>query len=505
MDQSLIDVIQKDYKERLKRILLFNPLEELSRKSRSDLNDQPVDMRSLGLFTLLYLFEMKLIRETKTGIQEIVGFLEEMIGSTYTLNEKQLEDIARTILNTFRPGSGKKKSHPIYNWGLKQQDNIEFSYIKASEYDVSENRQYYTLDDDGLELVFATKEYFQEFQLSIHQLMLRKLLEKGEFTGALRQINEMRMDVETIQDRMVKLEYEIKRNVVSIETQNRFMQVIEDRNFRLKRENEEFEALYEFVTETKENYYYQTEKNKEEKAYELLLKVEKALNSVHSQHRALLNQSFLLKKQVLQSAEESLYYVGVETFNFDQDITSHLISTPLPIDAMKGIIAPFLPLEQHETWSLLSIFTPHSWSEVDQSTNSATFTKIAEEEEKEKYAKVIRLYYKGIMESMLAHFDNRTYWTLEEWIRHLQKIGSPYINNRPFYDFFILCHQKSPLSASIEKEESSLHLLADVLDILASRKLTFKELPTKIQVTDRFEVQNMEIYSEGKGGVNSEI
>ena len=65
-----------------------------------------------------------------------------------------------------------------------KQDTIEYSILKANNFDVETNTQYYTLDEDGLELVFATKEFYSEFQLSINQLVLRKQLEKGEFKGA---------------------------------------------------------------------------------------------------------------------------------------------------------------------------------------------------------------------------------------------------------------------------------------------------------------------------------
>jgi len=44
--------------------------------------------------------------------------------------------------------------------------------------------KYYTLDEDGLELIFATKEFYTEFSLSISQLILRKQLEKGVTLGA---------------------------------------------------------------------------------------------------------------------------------------------------------------------------------------------------------------------------------------------------------------------------------------------------------------------------------
>ena len=45
-----------------------------------------------------------------------------------------------------------------------------------------------------------------------------KTAEKGEFRGALRQINEMRIDVETLNERMIKLRHQIQRSIVSEET-----------------------------------------------------------------------------------------------------------------------------------------------------------------------------------------------------------------------------------------------------------------------------------------------
>ncbi|PIB63889.1 hypothetical protein, partial [Pseudomonas sp. 2995-1] len=76
------------------------------------------------------------------------------------------------------------------------------------------------------ELLFATKEFYSEFQLSINQLMLRKQLDKGEFKGAFRQINEMRIDVETLEERMGRLKHEIQRSIVSEETFERYQSLL---------------------------------------------------------------------------------------------------------------------------------------------------------------------------------------------------------------------------------------------------------------------------------------
>lgn len=500
LEPSLKQIITKDYKERLKRIQLFDPLEELAKKNRTDANGEAIDLKSLGLFTLLFFFEMKLMREMKTGIAELVRFLQNFTEPKYKLGEKQWEDIARLILTTFRPGTGKKRIVTFYNWETAVEDEIIFSYIKATDFDAKTNRQFYTLDDDGLELVFATKEYFQEFQLSIHQLMLRKLLEKGEFSGALRQINEMRMDVEKISDRMRQLEQEIKRNIISLETQNRFLQVIEERNYRLQLENEEFQELQQFVKDTKQMLYYQSEREEIE-AYEMLVQIEKELSIVHSEHRNLFNQGLILKKQALEAAEEALYYVGVDQFNFDQDITSTMISSPLPLQSMKGIIAPFLNLERAQTWSLLSIFAPQSWSEEEQSSTNANFAEIADREAQEEYAKRIRPLYGDMMRRMLADFEGETEWTLRTWIEQLQQVDHPWLHKRQFYDFILLCHQRSPLSNQQRVVEGeSLHLLNMTLELLKERTLEWKELPEIIKVNDRFEIQNMLILLKNKEG-----
>lgn len=497
MESSFAEMIQKDFKERMKRMLLFEPLHELSQKRKSDLNGNPVDMRGLGLFTLLFFYEMKLMREKKTGITEIIELLQFITADLYVMNDKQWETIGRDIVDVFRPANGKIKSYPFFNWESKKEETLEFSFIKATDFDVQTNRQYYTLDDDGLELVFATKEYFQEFQLSIHQLMLRKLLEKGEFQGALRQINEMRIDVETIHERLIKLEHEVKRNVVSIETQNRFMQAIDDRNFRLHRENEEFQELQQFVNETKDNYYYQPDQTKEKKAYEYLTQIEKELSIVHGQHRALLNQSFILKREVLQAAEESLYYVGIDTFNFDQDITSRIVSTPLPLESMKGVLMPFLSLKRKKSWSLLSIFAPHSWAEEEQTTTKNVFAKVAEEQQKEKYAKIVRAFYAEIMRQMLQTFEGQRQWTLAQFIDILKGTNPHFLDQRMFYSFFILCHQRSPLWVENEwDEEESLHLLDEALEELRGRKLILEELPDVISGSERYDIQNIQMYLE---------
>src|SRR5690606_34770368 len=205
------------FRDRVRRIALFDPLYDLDRKRETDLNGTRIDMKGLGLLTLLFFFEQKLIRNNKIGVKELAYFLKDATKQVYVLKDETYEQLARTLIQTFRPTTGKKRSYTFFDWETKSEQNIEYSILKANNFDATANVQYYTLDEDGLELIFATKEFYSEFQLSINQLILRKQLEKGEFKGALRQINEMRIDVETLQERIVKLKHEIQRSIVSEE------------------------------------------------------------------------------------------------------------------------------------------------------------------------------------------------------------------------------------------------------------------------------------------------
>lgn len=127
-----------------------------------------------------------------------------------------------------------------------------------------------------------------EFQLSIHQLLLRKQLEKGEFKGALRQIDEMMIDVETLQDRIISLEHEIKRSVVSEETFARYRSLLEDIYLRQKQEDEAFNELRDFVRETKDRIYAEQELMKNQRPYEFIVRIGIELEKVHNEHTRLL-------------------------------------------------------------------------------------------------------------------------------------------------------------------------------------------------------------------------
>ncbi|ERI08895.1 hypothetical protein [Aneurinibacillus aneurinilyticus] len=494
-----IDELTSGYRERMRRLALFDTLYELDRKREQDLEGTSLDMKGLGLLTLLFFFEQKLIRQSKTGVKQLAAFLKNISEQRYILPEDKYEDVARTIIQTFRPTDGKKRSYHYYDWEEKTEQSIEYSILKANSFDVKSNTQYYTLDEDGLELLFATKEFYSEFQLSINQLILRKQLDKGEFKGALRQINEMRIDVETLQERMVKLKHEIQRSIVSEETFERYKQLLEDIYGRLSREDEEFTELRQFVKETRERLYSRDVHQKEKKTYGYVLKINRELEAVHYDHSRLLDQTLTLKNTTLITAQESLYYTGIQSFNFDQDLVSQIVSSPLPLEAMKGVLHPFLKVEENKRWSPLTVLAEQNITEEREEKVEQGFIEVDLDQAGDPYRKGLIRKYKELMELFLSAYEMERGGTLSAFIDFLEETGQASVyEQRYFYDFWLILHQRSPIIQGSVDEQEGKTLLGDALALIGDRIFTIKEGKGIIQKVGRYSIQEMIVELEGE-------
>lgn len=498
--EAKIANVTADFGERVQRLALFDPLFRLENKRAVDNSQRPIDYFTLGLLSLLFFFESMLQRNNQAGVKELAGFFHRINQGEMDLDAAGFEKLARDIIEAFRPPSGKKNSRSFYNWASRREETVFYSILKADKFDMRNNTQYYSLDEQGLELVFATREYFSEFQVSINQLLLRKQLERGQFWGALRQIEEMRVAVETLSERITRIRHEIQRNIVSDSTYLRYREIIEDIHLRLSREDQEFEELQSFVRSTRERLYFERSTARDQQAYELILRIDSELGEVHHRHSLLLRESIELKTTALQAAQESLYYAGVDSFNFQKEICERLLSTPLPLEAARCLAEPFLFVERRQDWSGLNVFFKQRVEQGGSIGRSQSFPQPLDENQLARERQRLSRHYRQIMELIFKAMRDKKSLDLMEFAAYCRQEGQEQIlEDRTVYHLWILLHQRSPFRPGDQEEEAGDGLLAGVAGLLQEKGmgLTVLEKEDELEVTRRYVLKNMELKLEG--------
>lgn len=450
------------------------PLYQLRRRHYRDADGAEVSGMELGMMTLLFFFERMLDGKKDAGIRNLALFLKKQTKSElHSSNHMEVdyESLARDIVAVFRPTTGRRNEEIFFDLESGKEEHARYSYLKADRADIQSNEQYYVLDEQGLELIFATKEYFNEYQLSINQLILRKQLEKGQFVLALRQVEEMRLDVETLRRRMTRIRQEIHRNIVSQETLTRYQKIVEDFNQRLKSEEETFAELKDFVKDTKERIRGNLDKKPERRAYENIMDVERQLEFVHGLHRSLLKDGIDLGTSALAAAEEALYFTGIDSFNYAQEITGRIFSSPLPIGAVRTLVKPFLELEEAELWSPMDVFMPQRLERLDKEASQEVFPEVDEDdvEVKGEQLENIQSHYAAILGHLLEFLQGRKRTTLSAFCHYLQIKEPSFCQEKQFYVFWMLLHRHGKLQMDGEsvREKSVYGLIPAVCPSLA--------------------------------------
>jgi hypothetical protein len=493
MEGFLNDAI-KGYSDRMKRLAIFGPLFQLKQKRNLSGQEQNTNWFGLGLLTLLFFFENMLHRRNKNGVEELANFLYMTNRNHRKIAEDEFYKIAEILIENFRDPGGKKQEETYYDWETGAENTFRFSVLKTSGYDKENHRQYYMLDEAGLELVFATKEYFTEFRISINQLLIRKQLEKGEFASALHEVNEMRIAVETIRDNIKRLSQEVSRNIISDDTYRKYANTVRETHERLEREDEEFRELYEFVNKTKLKISIELKTEKDEKAYTQIVQIVRELGEVHHTHQQLLLDALNLKNRALESAKQALYSAGLQSFNFDQEIVSRVISSPLPPLALDGLIRPFTGVHMEISWSLLSIMAKQRLHKVEQEWESRTYPEVDEEairigaaNQQENFTQIMKLILDLMGSSSTIRLSDI-----------IEFVPDKLLHNRSFYDFWLVLHQRSPVMASkSQSDDPLLHVLDGALTLIEDDVIVVTETDGILNITDRYVISNMVLERKG--------
>lgn len=102
------------------------------------------------------------------------------------------------------------------------------------------------------------------------------------------------------------------------------------------------------------------------------------------------------------------------------------------------------------------------------------------------------------MELFLQSYENNGVRTLSGFFAYLENQGMEEIyQQRYFYDFWLILHQRSPVHHGNEDETSGKTVLGEALSSLNGRVLIVTERNIIIQKVDRYSIQDMTFELEG--------
>jgi hypothetical protein len=332
----------KDFRQRM---INLAPFIHLSQKLSGFQKYTEVDMVSVGFSVMLFILENMLIGREECSIEDIADFLQTLLKRCYDINMTQEEsrEMAFYIRDSIAGSGGEVFEFKFRNLETNKDESILIKLIDTSYYEIKKSARY-KLTDQGMELLFKTREIYSEFRINVTQMYLKQQIEKGVFSGALQTVNELNLQVRQLRERLESLLLNIRQNVLSInfeELKKLFSRIKE----QFEVERREFRNIKRILKEQRDNLEkisYEDLEEKELRNLEQIKILTERLNITSSEHDRLFNEKLDIVGEYLKTIEIRLRQGVSEFIDFEKSIFDLLISKDLNPAPLKNMLSPVI-------------------------------------------------------------------------------------------------------------------------------------------------------------------
>jgi len=454
-------------------IAVFAPIFELGQKHK-----YPYHLPSLGLAAMLFILEDMLRGEKNCTYENMAYFLQGLIGKQYreNLSHDQAMELTHFLVRECLMNQGRPHAFSYLDWETGQEKVHKFHLVELEDYDLKDKSVRLRLSTAGLEMLFKTKEMYNELQVSITQLYLRQQIQKGVFDGALRSVEELSLAVKSEKARIRQLEEKIIRDVLQVAREQELQKQMERINEQLEREKRVFGELNELVDQTMEEYHSGNLTEKEEQAVEKIMKIKRRLMDVIHQHESLFTDKIRVQKLMNHSIESMILNAFSTRVNFETEFLYPVVRKNLPLETLKKLLDPLLPVRRRAYFHPWRAFQEQPLKqEGEEGLSEEELLALEEEmlrqeEKKERQrqeAKEARLEQYLLM--LLKPLVEREEIKVSEILGALEEQDAgayqELVNGMDFYPFLVQLHQLGviPLLAGWELEAMVLDDLPRVL------------------------------------------
>lgn len=440
--------IVEGFGERMRNIAAFAPIFELNQKQKYD-----YPMASLGVAVMLFILENMLRGGRDCTYEKISNFLQDIIRHQYgdELSYEEALDLAYTLVREGLMNQGKPHVLHFPDWEVRQEESHKFHLIELDDYEIKDKVVRLKLSTVGLELLFKTKEMYNELQVSITQLYLRQQIQKGVFDGALRSVEELDLAVRNEREKIRKLEEKIIQDVMQVAREKEVEKQMDRINEQLMREKKVFSELEELIDHTMQEYRSGELTEKEAAAVEKIMQIQTRLHGIISLHESLFTDKLRIQKLMNRSIESLIMSAFNTRVNFESEFLRPVVRHGVHIEALKQILDPLFPIQRQTSFHPGRVFLEQPlkrdsdafteeelWElEEDALRREEERERILQEEKERRYESYFLLLLQPLIEKeevliseilkALSEQDEKQYHELIQGIE--------------FYPFFVQLHQ----------------------------------------------------------------
>ena len=483
--ERTVEILQ-GFAERIENILVFSPLLELSQRTK-----YPYSLPALGLAVMLYIMEDMIRVEKNCTYENIARFLQELIASYYgeNLSYQAALDLTHYLVRDGLMNQGRYHSYTYPDWESKGEKTYRFLLVEIDDYEIQSKVVRLRLSTAGLEMLFKTKEMYNELQVSITQLYLRQQIQKGVFDGALRSVEELALAVRNEKQKVRELEERIIRDVLQVAREKEIEAQLRRIDEQLLREQEVFKELAHLVNETLEDLRSGPITPKEERALQAVTKVRRRLHDVIHDHESLFKDKIRIHNLMITTIEQMILTSFATKVNFATEFLRPVVQRKIELDRLRQILDPIFPVQVRPSFNPNRIFLGQPLKRQTEGDTAAEELwrleeeRLREEEAREQAEQLERAYYlrryaQIVVEPLLEKEQFQIGEVLEGLYNNDKDEYAALTARLDFYSFLVQLHQlgRIPLLSDEEVDTIVLDDIPRVFVNLVTEKPELKEL-----------------------------
>ncbi|MXQ54970.1 hypothetical protein [Shimazuella alba] len=440
------------FSNRMNSLLVIQPILDLEKKERY----KQYPLVSIGVSILLFILENMLRNSDRNTYEDIARFLQVLLRDRWNeeLSFEESLEMTKVIVREYLRNNGQPFQISYYDFEQKQQKTKYYHLIDFSDNytlkDIKRNASF-RLTPDAIESLFKTREIFQEMQISIMQMYFRQQIQRKVFDGALQTTEELIFSINNEKIKMKQLIERIVKDVLQIAKENEFEAMLVRYEKRMEQEKRQFDEISNLITHTISEYHKEMFAQKEDRAFELIKKVQRNWWEAKDCHAELFTLKQDVQKFFIDSMESIIFQSFQSNINFETEVIPLVMEKKLQLKDLRTILQPLNPLRSMRLFHPSIFFETHKRRQTqireEKTLNELTDVEKIRIEQEEREQKHQRLnLIKDMISFLFSPLHTKEYYQMSKYLNQNQP---EWLTNPLFANTLIQLHQYKNISLEL--------------------------------------------------------